>query len=90
MGGASADGVVGVGQGAHHGAMSDTGAMTSHLPAELSALASTVADVQTRIGAIAQRYQDGRHDDLVSALHEGERSLRAAIRSLERSAKLTS
>jgi hypothetical protein len=87
MSGAS---VVGVGQGGCHGAMSDTGAMTSHLPAELSALASTVADVQTRVSAIAQRYQDGLHDDLVSVLHEGERSLRAAIRSLERSAKLSS
>ena len=52
--------------------------------AELSSIAATVEDLNGRLGAIASVYDAAHRDDLVGELHEVERSLRAALRRLQR------
>ncbi|HZM29351.1 MAG TPA: hypothetical protein VFB77_02610 [Acidimicrobiales bacterium] len=53
--------------------------------AELSALATTLEDVTTRITAVADRYQGSpNRGDIADGLYEVERSLRTAARKLER------
>jgi hypothetical protein len=56
--------------------------------AELSSLQSQIDDLVTRVGAIAREYEGGTRDDLVAALYEIERSLRAAGRQAARAARL--
>lgn len=53
--------------------------------AELSALATSLDDLTTRVTAVADRYQ-GSTDrrDIADGLYEVERSLRTASRKLER------
>lgn len=53
--------------------------------AELSALATSLDDLTTRVTAVADRYQ-GSTDrrDVADGLYEVERSLRTASRKLER------
>ena len=53
--------------------------------AELSALATTLEDVTTRITAVADRYQGSpNRGDIADGLYEVERSLLTAARKLDR------
>jgi hypothetical protein len=56
--------------------------------AELSSLATTLAELERRLGAVAQRYERTDHDDVVAALYQAEASARAATRSVERARNL--
>jgi hypothetical protein len=52
--------------------------------AELSALASTLDDLTTRITAVGDRYRGSTRPDVADGLYETERSLLTAARQLER------
>jgi hypothetical protein len=52
--------------------------------AELSALATTLDDLATRITAVGDRYQGSTRPDVADGLYEVERSLLTATRQLER------
>jgi uncharacterized protein Yka (UPF0111/DUF47 family) len=52
--------------------------------AELSALATTLDDLATRITAVADRYRGTTRPEVADGLYEVERSLLAASRQLER------
>jgi hypothetical protein len=56
--------------------------------AELSSLASTIAAAKVRITEIAERLDPTRAADLLTALHEVERSLGGVHRQLERAVRL--
>ena len=56
--------------------------------AELSSIATAVTEIETRVEAIARRYEGSKRDDVLHVLYEAERQLRATIRSLERAAQL--
>ena len=52
--------------------------------AELSALATTLDDLTTRLTAVADRYQGTERGDVADGLYEVERSLLGASRKLDR------
>jgi ElaB/YqjD/DUF883 family membrane-anchored ribosome-binding protein len=52
----------------------------SRAAAELSSLQSLLDELIARVGALAREHEGGRRDDLVAALDELERALRAARR----------
>ena len=52
--------------------------------AELSALATTLDELATRITAVGDRYRGSTRPDVADALYEVERSLLTAGRQLER------
>ncbi len=52
--------------------------------AELSALATSLEEITTRLTALADRYQGTPRDDVADGLYEVERSLVGASRKLER------
>ncbi len=52
--------------------------------AELSALATTLEDLATRITAVADRFRGSTRPDVAEGLYEVERSLLTAARQLER------
>ena len=52
--------------------------------AELSALATTLDDLATRITAVGDRYRGSTRTDVADGLYEVERSLLTATRKLER------
>jgi hypothetical protein len=56
--------------------------------AELSSLATTLAELEQRLGTTARRYEGTDHDDVVAALYQAEASARAAARSIERARSL--
>lgn len=67
----------------------------SSIAAELAVIADAVDRYGQRVtdlvqGALPQLDPEGRHDDLLSALHEAERSLRVAHRALSRAQRLAS
>jgi hypothetical protein len=51
---------------------------------ELSSLATTLGELERRLGDAAARYEGTEHDDVVTALYDAERSVRSATRSVER------
>jgi len=55
--------------------------------AELSSLAATVEEVVRRLGPLADAYAVAHRDDVVSEVHEVERSLTSALRRLNRLAR---
>jgi hypothetical protein len=55
---------------------------------ELSSFSTTLAELERRLGAAAKRFDDARHDDVVAALYEAERSVRSATRSVDRARRL--
>jgi hypothetical protein len=57
---------------------------------ELSSLASSLEEIQQRVGVLAQAHADGDHDDLVAALLDTERLVRQAVRQLRRARTLAS
>ena len=52
--------------------------------AELSSLATTLTELEHRLGALGEAFEGTDHDDVVAALFEAERTIRAATRSVER------
>lgn len=52
--------------------------------AELAAIADHVAQYRGRVGALAEPYIGTERDDIVTAIHEAERQLRNAERTLVR------
>jgi hypothetical protein len=56
--------------------------------AELSSLSTTLTDLERRVAAIAGRWEGTDHDDVVAALYDAERNLRAANRGVERAERL--
>ena len=64
--------------------MSDTTA------AELGAAAEAIAGYQQRIGRLGEGFTPGDRDDLVSAIHEAERSLEVAEKAIRRAIRLAS
>ncbi len=52
--------------------------------AALAAVATALDDLVTRVVATADRYRGTRSEDVATELYEVERSLRAAVRRLER------
>jgi hypothetical protein len=56
--------------------------------AELSSLATSVAELEQRVTRLAAGLEGANHDDALAALYDAERSLRAARRSVERAATL--
>jgi hypothetical protein len=52
--------------------------------AELSSLATTLTELEQRIGAAARRYEGTDHDDVVTALYQAEAAARTAARGVER------
>jgi hypothetical protein len=65
--------------------MSSSAAATA---AELSAAAEAVGNYQRRVAALAAPHLGTEREDLVSAIYEAERSLRAAERVLQRAVKV--
>ncbi|MFM8858172.1 MAG: hypothetical protein ACKOI2_13435 [Actinomycetota bacterium] len=67
----------------------------SSIAAELAVIADAVDRYGQRVtdlvqGELPRLDPEGRHDDLLSALHEAERSLRVSHRGLTRSQRLAS
>ncbi len=56
--------------------------------AELSSIHSALGDLQERLTAIAGRYEGTDHEDVLGALYEAERTLRATRRQVERAQEL--
>ena len=52
--------------------------------AELAAIADNVAQYRSRVAGLAEPWIGTERDDLVTAIHEAERQLRIAERSLLR------
>ena len=52
--------------------------------AELATIADNVAQYRTRVAGLAEPFVGSDRDDLVVAIHEAERQLRVAERSLTR------
>lgn len=52
--------------------------------AELSSISDNVAQYRDRVAALAEPFVGSDRDDLVTAIHEAERQLRNAERSLQR------
>lgn len=55
--------------------------------AELSSIASQIGDLTARVVTVAKRHQGTPREDLSNDLYEVERSLRTALRRLERTAR---
>lgn len=62
--------------------------MSATVAAELTVTAEHVSRYRERIAGLVPQLKDGEHDDVVAAIYEAERSLRAAHRALDRAAKL--
>jgi hypothetical protein len=58
--------------------------------AELSAILSTLGELERRLTAMARRYEGSDHADVLGALYEAERTLQATQRQVERAQRLTS
>ena len=51
--------------------------------AELSSMATAVAELASRVAGMAERYIDTPRDDLATRLYDAERSLSHASRTIE-------
>jgi len=60
---------------------------TESTAAELAAIADNVAQYRIRVAGLAEPWVGSERDDVVSAIHEAERQLRSAERSLTRAIK---
>ncbi len=54
---------------------------------QLATFADTLADYRRRVADLAEPFVGSERDDLVTAIHEAERQLRNAERSLVRAAR---
>ena len=55
---------------------------------ELATIADRVADFRARVADLAEPWRGSDRDDLVTAIHEAERQLRVAERTLARAARV--
>jgi hypothetical protein len=55
---------------------------------ELSSIADNVAQFRRRVADLAEPFVGSERDDLVTAIHEAERQLRVAERTLLRAARV--
>ena len=55
---------------------------------ELSTIADNVGQFRRRVAALAEPFAGSERDDLVAAIHEAERQLRSAERTLLRAARV--
>jgi hypothetical protein len=62
---------------------------TESIAAELATIADNVAQYRSRVADLAEPLVGTDRDDLVTAIHEAERQLRVAERSLQRAVKAT-
>jgi hypothetical protein len=60
----------------------------SRAAAELSSLQSLLDELIARVGVLAREHEGGTRDDLLGALHELERALRAARRQAGQAERL--
>ena len=60
---------------------------TESTAAELSAIADNVAQYRSRVAGLAEPWIGTDRDDVVAAIHEAERQLRTAERTLNRAIK---
>lgn len=60
---------------------------TASTAAELAAIADNVAQYRSRVAGLAEPWVGTDRDDVVSAIHEAERQLRSAERTLVRAIK---
>lgn len=60
---------------------------TESTAAELSAIADNVAQFRSRVAGLAEPWIGTDRDDVVAAIHEAERQLRNAERTLTRAIK---
>ena len=60
---------------------------TESTAAELAAIADNVAQYRSRVAGLAEPWIGTDRDDVVSAIHEAERQLRNAERTLYRAIK---
>jgi len=56
--------------------------------AELSSIGGALEDLERRLAGIAGHYEGTEREDLVGALYEAERTLRATRRQVDRAAVL--
>ncbi len=61
---------------------------TESTAAELAAIADNVAQYRSRVAGLAEPWIGTDRDDIVSAVHEAERQLRNAERTLNRAIKV--
>ena len=61
---------------------------TESTAAELAAIADNVAQYRGRVAGLAEAWVGTDRDDIVSAVHEAERQLRTAERTLNRAIKV--
>jgi hypothetical protein len=61
---------------------------TESTAAELAAIADNVAQYRSRVGALAERFVGTERDDVITAIHEAERQLRNAERTLIRALRV--
>lgn len=55
--------------------------------AELSVIGDTMERLRQRIGAVAEPFLGTEREDVVATVHEAERQLSMAVRSVERAIK---
>lgn len=63
---------------------------TESTAAELGAIADNVAQYRSRVAGLAEPWIGSDRDDVVGAIHEAERQLRSAERTLIRAIKACS
>jgi hypothetical protein len=56
--------------------------------AELAAIADHLAQYRQRLAGLAEPWMGTERDDIVTAIHEAERSLRSAERTLQRALRV--
>jgi hypothetical protein len=66
------------------GSVADVADSLERTSAELSSISDNVAQYRERVAALAEPFVGTERDDLVIAIHEAERQLRNAERSLQR------
>ena len=62
--------------------------MSTSAVATLTVMMEHLVEYQARVMAIAGDLAGGRHEDAVAVLHEADRNLRLAARTLRRAAQL--
>lgn len=65
-----------------------TNADLSTIAAELAVMAEGTERYRQRVADLGHVNLDGKHDDLLAAIHEADRSLRTAHRALLRASKI--
>ena len=73
--------------GGFTGTVVEMSASTESTAHELATIADNIADYRARVAALAEAHLGTDRDDFVSAIHEAERQIRNAERTLLRAVK---